>query len=430
VRSPVARTVVGLAALVPAEHTVGVVAGVARFVVYAGVLCLVGAMLFLAAVWPDGRHHRRLHPLLWWSWVAVALGSASGVGLHGASRGGLGLGDAADPSVIGDVLDTRFGAVSLARLILLVPIALLLLQVRRAGELWWRVLAVALGLSLVATPAFSGHADAGRWVGWARAFDIAHLASSAVWVGGLAVLLLVALRPDVSDARAVAARFSPIAFTAVAAVVLSGVFESVRQLRTLDAFETPYGRILTVKVVVALTLLGVASLTRSALHGRLLEPEDEPRTEADEVGVLRRLVGAEVALALAVLAVTALLVDASPGPEALPAGGPFDETHVVDDAQINVVAEPGTVGPTVFHLFVDDPAGGLTPPVGASGTLSLPSGGAGDIPVTFIDAGPGHWSAEGVDIPVAGRWQLTVDIQLTDVDTVSSTFTIPIGGSS
>ena len=145
------------------------------------------------------------------------------------------------------------------------------------------------------------------------------------------------------------------------------------------------------------------------------------------MGVLRRLVAAEVVLAIVVVAVTALLVDANPSDAASSAGGPFDETVVVDDVLVNVVAVPGTVGPTDIHLYVDDPGGGLTPPVGASGTLS--SGEITDIPITFTAAGPGHWSAYDVDVPIAGDWELTVDVLLTDVDEITATFTIPIGGT-
>jgi copper transport protein len=248
-----------------------------------------------------------------------------------------------------------------------------------------------------------------------------------VWLGGLAVLLTAALRSDVAEARTVTERFSPIAFGAVIAVVATGTFQSVRQVTTLDAIETSYGRLLAVKIVLVLGLIGIASLTRSALQSRLTEASDG---EHDEVSVLRRLVGAEVVVALIVIAVTALLVDANPGYDTTVSAGPYDETHVVDDTLINVVAVPGTVGPTDFHIYVDNPAGGLTPPVDATATLSLPSGDIAGIPVTLVDAGPSHWSANDVDVPIAGQWVLTVEILLTDVDKVSTTFTIPIGGTS
>jgi copper transport protein len=433
-----------------AGRAVGVVSGIDRFVVFAGLLLLVGGAAFIAIVWPAGGDRPRTRRLLWWSWGAVFVGTVLGIGLQGVSLDGLGLFDAFKPSVISDTLDTTVGTVWLIRLGLLMPFGWLLTQLSSAGKTWWRIDAAVIGLALVATPAFSGHADTGRWIPLAKAFDILHVGAGAVWIGGLCVLLVVGLRSDVTEARRLTERFSKLAFGAVIAVVASGTFQSVRQVTTLDAIETSYGRLLAVKIVIVIGLIGIASLTRAALQGRLSFGDDDATAlpagpgaavegEHDEVSVLRRLVGAEVAVALVVLVMTALLVDANPGyATAGGVAGPFDETHVVaapagsgaSDVLINVVAVPGTVGPTDFHVYVDNPAGGLTPPVDATGTLSLPSGDIAGIDVPFVDAGSSHWSANDVDIPIAGRWELTIEVLLTDVDKVTTTFTIPIGGSS
>jgi copper transport protein len=432
-----------------ASRAVGVIAGIDRFVVFGALLLLVGGACFIGVVWPAGGDRPRVKRTLWWSWGALLVGTALGIGLQGASLGGLGLFDGFKPSAVSDTLDTTFGTVWLIRLGLLMPFGWLLTQLHNAGKAWWKIGAAVVGLAIVATPAFSGHADTGRWIPLAKAFDVLHVGAGAVWIGGLGILLLAALRSDVTEAREVTERFSPIAFGAVIAVVASGTFQSVRQVTSLDAIETSYGRLLAVKIVLVLGLIGIASLTRAALQGRLSFGDDDvtplpvgPGTavegEHDEVSLLRRLVGAEVAVALVVLAMTALLVDANPGYATGGAAGPFDETHVVaapagsgaSDVLINLVAVPGTLGPTDFHLYVDNPAGGLTPPVDATGTLSLPSGDIAGIDVPFVDAGSSHWSANDVDIPIAGRWTLTIEVLLTDVDKVTTTFTIPIGGSS
>ena len=410
-------------------RAVGVAAGVVRFAVFGAILMLVGGLAFVAFVWPAGASERRVRRLLWSSLVTLAAGTLLGIGLQGASLDGLGVADAVQPSVFRDAVDTTFGTVWLARLALVVPMAWVLTQLRHAGRSWWRVNAVVLGVAVAATPAFAGHADSGRWTALAKVADVLHVAAAAVWLGGLAVLVVRALRRDVPEARTIAERFSPIAFAAVGVVVVTGSFQSVRQVTSLDGIETAYGRLLAVKIVLVLALIGVASLARSALRGRLALDGDEPVTEERTMGVLRRLVVAEVVVAIVVVAITSLLVDADPGAAgAGSAASPFDETVVVDDVLINVVAVPGSVGPTDIHLYVDDPAGGLTPPLAATGTLS--SGDTPGIEVPFLPAGPGHWSAHDVDVPVAGQWQLTIDVQLTERDEISTTFTIPIGGTS
>jgi len=417
-----------------APRSLGVVYGLVRFLLFGSLIVLVGGTAFIAMLWTDGASRERVRKILWWSLDIVAVTTAVGLGLQGASVSGLGLLDAIKPSVIGDTLGTTFGHVWLARLVLLLPAALLLQRLDRARTNGWRAGAALVGLGLVATPALSGHADTGRWVAWAKLFDIAHVGSGAVWLGGLTMLLAVVLRSDVTDAREVTERFSSLAFGAVTVVVATGIFQSFRQLGSLDGFDTTYGHLLIVKVVLVLTLLGVASLTRSALHGRLLIGEDDEYEEAsvgpgaqhveehDVVTVLRRLVAAEV--------VVALLVDANPSAALAARGGPFDQTHVVNDALINVVVVPGTVGPTDIHLYVDNPGGGLTQPVGVTGTLSLPSGGVTGIDIPFVDAGAKHWTANNVDVPIAGKWTLKIEVLLTQIDKATTTFSVPIGGSS
>ena len=426
-----------------APRSLGVAYGIDRFVLFSGLLLLVGGGAFVALLWPEGASRDRVRRILWLSLDATVVTSALGLGLQGASVNGGGVLDAIKPSVIGDTLDTTFGHVWLARLVLLVAAAALLQTIDRVRTSGWRAGALLVGLALVATPAFSGHADTGRWVAWAKAFDIAHVASGAVWLGGLTMLLAVVLRSDVTEAREVTERFSTVAFAAVTVVVATGIFQSFRQLGSLDGFDTTYGHLLIVKVVLVLTLLGVASLTRSALHGRLpIGDHDDDYERASQgpgaqhvdehevITVLRRLVAAEVVIAILVVAVTSLLVDANPSSALAARGGPFDQTHVVNDALINVVVVPGTVGPTDIHLYVDNPAGGLSQPVGVTATLSLPSGGVTGIDIPFVNAGPKHWTANDVDVPISGTWQLKVEVLLTDIDKATTTFNVPIGGSS
>lgn len=426
-----------------ASRAVGVTFGVVRFAVFAGLLVLAGGLFFTAVLWPAGGARPAARRLLWAAWAATLAGTLLGIGLQGADVGGLGVLDALRPSVFTDVLDTTVGKVWLLRALLLVPVAGLLANVRHAGQRWWQAGAAVLGIVLVATPAFSGHADSGRWIEVAKALDVTHVAAAAVWLGGVAMLLVAGLRSgvDPGDARTLAERFSAVALGAVIVVVATGTGQSIRQITTLDQLETAYGRLLAVKVVLVLGLVGVASLTRSALRGRL--PLDDgvdadtdtgdagasPVSPSAQIGIVRRLVAAELVVALAVVGVTALLVDADPGYAVTRAAGPFDETRVVGDVLVNVVVVPGEVGPTDVHLYVDDPAGGLEPPVEASATFSLPARGIAGVPVPFARAGPAHWSANDVDLPIAGEWTLQVQVLLTEVDRVTATFTIPIGGS-
>src|SRR5204862_3263514 len=132
-------------------------------------------------------------------------------------------------SVVGDVLDTRFGHFTLARLVLvLAAIPLLVTLFRRAGDgrppatrqRWWQVSAALLGLGIILTVSLAGHADAGELVAVSLVSDPIHLAAMSIWVGGLLVLGVAVLRSrDLDELRGVVPRFSQTALGCVVALV-------------------------------------------------------------------------------------------------------------------------------------------------------------------------------------------------------------------
>jgi copper transport protein len=132
-------------------------------------------------------------------------------------------------------------------------------------------------------------------------------------------------RAEVGLLRAVP-RFSSAAFTAMVVIVVTGMVQGWRQVGSLQALgETAYGRLLVAKVAVFLLLIAVAArsrvLVRRKLMARVLVGAAAPprparggvcpglseAADAESVRLLRRLVLAEVIIALVVLAVTALL---------------------------------------------------------------------------------------------------------------------------
>ena len=117
---------------------------------------------------------------------------------------------------------------------------------------------------LAATPGLSGHAVTGDWVTVAVIADTVHVLAMAVWLGGLAVLATVLLpgRPA-AEVREPLTRWSRVALLSVVAIVVSGGFQTWRQVGSLDALRsTDYGRMLIVKLVVFAVLVAVAAFSR------------------------------------------------------------------------------------------------------------------------------------------------------------------------
>ncbi len=106
------------------------------------------------------------------------------------------------------------------------------------------------------------------------ASSVLHLLAMAVWLGGLTALLTTLQRamadPDPESSAgddprltATVARFSRIAYLAVAVLVVTGVYQSWRGLGSWTALtDTTYGRLLLVKLAAVVLLLAAAGGSR------------------------------------------------------------------------------------------------------------------------------------------------------------------------
>jgi copper transport protein len=167
------------------------------------------------------------------------------------------------------------------------------------------VLAVGLasGLSL------SGHQSADR--GSSRATELAdwiHLSAALLWVGGLAVLA-VCVWPLAGELRKDAfLRFSRLATLLIAALLGAGIYLSIVRLPELDnLWTTSYGQVLIVKM--ALVSLALAW---GAFHHFVGRPALVSGSSSHWPTRLGRSLLAESSIAMAILLVAAVLVNAQP----------------------------------------------------------------------------------------------------------------------
>jgi copper transport protein len=134
-----------------------------------------------------------------------------------------------------------------------------------------RLLYVAQGvaLALLAAPTLAGHAlDRDQPRVLSVATDLAHMASAAVWLGGLLAIVYVVPRaaPDDATRNAAVRRFSTAALVAVAVLGVTGITRAVTELGAVSQlWSTSYGRALLVKTAVFIPLLAVGWLNRAVL---------------------------------------------------------------------------------------------------------------------------------------------------------------------
>jgi copper resistance protein D len=191
---------------------------------------------------------------------------------------------------------------------MVIALVLYLARARFAGGDW---LASAVGLGLVASLAWTGHAGAtaGQAGDLHAAADALHLCAAAAWIGGLLSLLLffiVARRtrsPDwISLVRKTTERFSIMGIVSVAVLLTTGIVNAWFLVGSLHALiATGYGQLLLLKLGVFAVMLALAATNRLWLT---------PRLGLAGEGALRWLArnGAiEFALGLAVIAIVGML---------------------------------------------------------------------------------------------------------------------------
>jgi copper transport protein len=243
----------------------------ARYLAYLGAILLIGPAVFLAVCRPPRPGVLRT-PLVagWWTLLAATLALLV---LRAPYEAGTGPATALDTDAFADTLTGRPGLVLLARLALLLATVGYLLKWRRHT---WPGAVLAVGLAL--TWAAGEHASAGIQVPVAMTSAALHLLAAAVWLGGLAALLITLYRAPLTPAAVT--RFSRLAFACVTVLVVTGVYQSWRGLGSWDALTgTTYGGLLTAKLVAVALLLGAAALSRR--WTARLAPRQETPAEAD-----------------------------------------------------------------------------------------------------------------------------------------------------
>jgi copper transport protein len=403
-----------------------------RFVYFAGLLLLVGGVAYRVAVHAPAagavggepgrmmgvRERHRANQLLAISAVLVLAGGWVALTRQGAQVAGVTFWEAFDHrGPVASALDaTRFGR-QFGRGIDVTAVFTILVALAYAAAGYDRRLTYALSLPAaaagawaLAAPGIAGHAgDPGRGP-LVMGLDAIHVAAAAAWIGGLAQLAWVTphatrgLADDVRDRvrTAIASRFSRIALVSVAVLSTTGVARAYWELDSVSqAWTTSYGRVLIVKSLLLLTILGIASQSRHLLgHFRSL----------------RRSVAAELAVAAGVVGAVAVLTNLPPGStpsagatNAAPQGG--SATFVLG-REGSLAVWPGAAGPNAFVVRLPVRLGVPSLLVGAQG------GSTATVPLKRI--APGVWAGIAPSVPdgstsaqVAagqGTWAATVPI--------------------
>jgi putative copper export protein len=235
----------------------------------------------------------------------------------------------ATPTVL---LKTKFGNLWMARLLML-GLALLMARAEARAA---RLITLILALGVALTTSLTGHA--GDWgdVSWSVGLDWVHVVAATAWTGGLIGLTLAAFAgaagwPE-AILRVVAGRFSRLAGWCLLAVVVSGGYSAWTQVRQVSSmWTTPYGRVLTLKLLVVLAIASCGAVNRYVVLPLLLGN----RAGSTGPSRFRTYVGIEALLAIVVFGCTAVLIDTTPARHV---------RHPVHDPEIEMDRSPHAEG--------------------------------------------------------------------------------------
>jgi copper transport protein len=401
---------------------------IVRYIGLASILLCVGGAAVLALV-VDPRTLPKA-----WHWVVlavvgalIAVDSVAWISLTGVKAAGFGLDKAFDWSLSREVIDTSFGRVWVARVVLGLALAVLAIVALRRRSNPSTAL-VALGSAIAVTPALSGHARIEGSLGVVS--DSLHVVAAGVWAGGLAFLALVLVEAGGdrwSLARTAVPRFSTLAVASVAVLVASGLVSGFLEIRSWSAlWETTYGQLLLVKVAILVPLLALGAYNNRVSVPRLRAGSPAPAGRR----AFARAIGTELALLLVIVGVTTALVAEPPGKaQAATASGPVAREGKVGPYDYEVTFDPARAGPNTVHVYLLSSTGQLAEVDEVTMSGSLPEVDIGPLDIDLSSGGPGHVTGVA-ELPLPGDWQVTLDVRKGDFDEWSTVMDVPIGKES
>ncbi|CAM4336975.1 copper resistance CopC/CopD family protein [Paenibacillus tarimensis] len=277
--------------------------------------------------------------------------------------------------------------------------------VRSAGHL----VGVIWAVSLLALESWSGHAAAydPQWL--TITLDFVHLAASAVWAGGLALLLGLWFK-DRKEAGRFASIFTGPAWVSMVLLVLTGVAVSLLYLPKLDyLFYTSWGTLLIVKTALVLLVLVTGTLLRWRVR----------RGELPQALLLK----ADGVLMTLIIIIVGLFTYISP----LPANEPVNHHKMGTDMHYTLRITPNVPGTNTMmvKVWLPEEAGSPKSVVlrlfsedrQELGPIDVPLEPADEEELTpFEGYEMAAYRAEGPYIPFAGSWRAQIRVMTPDDD--------------
>lgn len=379
---------------------------IGKILLYTALFLGVGGAFALAWLAAGGRDGQRFVI------AAILCGLAAAplsLGFQGLDALGAPLSHLAQPVIWRTGLGTSFGRTVLTALIAF-GFGLLSLAGPRVLA---RPFALAALAGVGAALAASGHASAAEPQWLTRPMVFLHGAGIAFWAGAL-VPLGLALKRRTIGAVAFLHRFSSAILPVVAVLAAAGIVLAVIQVQTPSALGgTAYGRLLLIKLALLVFLFTLAAVNRWRLTAQ---------AEAGATEVQRRLtrsISVEVLIVLAVFGVAAgWRFTPPPRALAIAAAQPASVHIHALQAMADLSITPGHAGPVAASMIIMTGDFGPLDAKQVTLVLSKPDSGIEPMKRAATKPGDGSWRVDNLVIPVPGRWNVRIDILVSDFEMV------------
>lgn len=289
-----------------------------RLMQYAGAMVLMGSSLFFLYALPSsGPGSAAEAPwarrLLASAGALLALATLLWIGAQASVLAGS-MAEGLKPEALTAVVTSMdLGKAAVVRTGVALLATILVLMLKPARPSW--IAAAVLGTVGTATFAWMGHGAATEGPGGMihLAADILHSWAGAVWIGALVAFALLLRTRSPTLAGLIALHralhgFSGVGTLLVAILVASGLVNSwflVEPDRITSLWTTPYGRLLSLKLLLFMAMLGLATANRFRLTPALARGLNEPSRQGEALAGLRRSIALETAAALGVVVLVA-----------------------------------------------------------------------------------------------------------------------------
>ena len=407
-----------------------IIGGISRFIMYLAALVAAGVAFFLAFIHDHAEDRWRIVPFVRIGSILALLSAIGIVMSQAALLTGKGAGAVTNSNVLRDVLNQHLGW-SLA--LLMIGLAAIHLSTDIPKKVVSKSLALSGGLAVTVSFAVWGHATELSPTAISLAADAIHATAAGLWLGGLVGLVMVLSLRTPETVRATAGiigRFSRMAFWSVIALTLAGLTLTITgsDASLNSILTTTWGQLVLAKIGLTLIVVLIAAWNRRTLVPSLTSPTENTGELAVRWATLRRTIRAEALLLVAVIALTAIVVNVPPARTAVVAKTDrVDITQRVDTGNVQLSVDPAIVGPNTVAVRYTD---GTGQPINVANSMSIefsqPSAGLEPITRQVPASEPGVFVIQGNELLIPGTWTITIAVRTGDFTEQRTSFEVPV----